>query len=164
MTRLTPMLAAALALTLMAAPVHAAPVAAAEPAPATTAFRADDPAIAAAVAEAQRTLPGFLELLVAPPAGAADFAVRFPLGGWEHVWLANLRLDDDRIVGDLANEPVQPGFAMGQQISVPLAGITDWAWRDGAGVMHGHRTTRVLLARLDPREARAIRSYMGWRP
>lgn len=144
---------------LLAAP---APAAAAEPAP--TEFRADDPAIVAAQDQAQQTLPGFLEMLVAPPAGASDFAVRFPLGGWEHIWLDNLRLEDDRIVGDLANEPVQAGFHVGQQVSVPLVAISDWAWRDGAGVMHGHRTTRVLLARLDRREARAIRAYMGWRP
>lgn len=127
-----------------------------------TEVRADDPALLAAADAAQRTLPGFLAVLAAPPPGAGDFAIRFALNGWEHIWVDDLRLADGRIVGRLANTPVQAGFRLGQEVSVPLALVNDWAWRDGAGVMRGHRSTRVLLARLDPAEAVALRAWLGW--
>ena len=158
MNRATMILAAA-AMALLA---PLSPVAAQGDAFAPAPVRADDPALVAAADEAQRTLPGFLEVLVVPPPGAGEFAIRFALNGWEHIWVDDLRLDDDRIVGRLANAPVQGGYRIGQSISVPLALVNDWAWRDGAGVMHGHRSTRVLLARLDPAEARAVSAYLGW--
>lgn len=122
----------------------------------------DDPEMDAAIAEAQRTLPEFLAVLNDRPAGADEFVIKFPLGGYEHIWVDDPRLSGDVLVGRLSNVPVQEGYAMGDEVRVPLAEVSDWAWRDASGVMHGHRTTRVLLPRIAPEEAASLRAYMGW--
>src|SRR5687768_751952 len=111
----------------------------------TVPIDADDPVMDAAIAEAQRTLPEFLAVLADPPAGAGDFVIKFPLGGWEHIWVDDLSVEGDRISGALANAPEQEGHRLGERVSVPLTEISDWAYRAPDGLMHGHRTTRVLL-------------------
>jgi uncharacterized protein YegJ (DUF2314 family) len=123
---------------------------------------ADDPEMNAAKAEAQRTLPQFLAFLANPPAGSGDFVIKFPLGGWEHIWVSDVVRRGQVLVGRLANDPVEKDHAIGDEVSVPLAEVSDWAWRDADGVMQGHFTTRVLLSRIDPEEADYIRAYMGW--
>ena len=40
---------------------------------------------------------------------------------------------------------MQEGHRIGEPVSVPLAEISDWAYRAPDGVMQGHRTTRVLF-------------------
>lgn len=122
----------------------------------------DDPEMDAAIAEAQRTLPEFLAVLRDAPAGTGDIGIKFPLGGWEHIWVDKLRLDGDAIVGRLGNHPVQEGYGIGDEVRVPLAEISDWAYRSPDGVMRGHRTTRVLLGRLAPEEAADIVERFGW--
>lgn len=149
---------------LLAAPLLAsAPVLAqnadADP---TVAFEADDPVMDAAIAEAQRTLPEFLAALADPPIGASEFGIKYPLGGWEHIWVGNLRRDGDRITGTLANAPEQEGRRLGERVSVPLADVSDWAWRSPDGVMHGHHTTRVLFPQLPEEVVEAIRQDFGW--
>ena len=123
---------------------------------------ADDPEMDAAIAEAQRTLPEFLAVLADPPPGASELQIKFPLAGWEHIGVDELEHRGDRIVGRLANNPVEEGYRRGDRVSVPLADVSDWAWRDADGVMQGNRTTRVILARMAPAEAAPIREYLGW--
>lgn len=152
-----------LALASFAAPL----LALAAPAPAqnadpTVAFEADDPVMNAAIAEARRTLPEFLAALADPPAGAADFAIKYPLGGWEHIWVSDLGIDGEAVTGALANAPEQEGHSLGERVRVPIAEISDWAWRAPDGIMQGHRTTRVLLGQLPDELATAIRADFGW--
>lgn len=125
-------------------------------------IEADDPVMDAAIAEAQRTLPEFLAVLDDPPRGASEFAIKFPLGGWEHIWVDNLRHQGDRIVGNLANAPEQEGHRLGERVSVPLAEISDWAYRAPDGVMQGHRTTRVLFAQFPDDLVAALVEDFGW--
>jgi uncharacterized protein YegJ (DUF2314 family) len=47
-------------------------------------------------------------------------------------------------------------------VLVPFADISDWAYRDERGAMVGHRTTRVLLADMDPVQRASIEEYLGW--
>jgi len=122
----------------------------------------DDPVMDGAIAEAQRTLPKFLALLADPPAGTSGYVIKFPLGGWEHIWVDNLRIDGDRITGRLANAPEQEGHRLGERVSVPLADVSDWAYRSADGVMQGHRTTRVLLPQFPKELADAIVEDFGW--
>lgn len=116
----------------------------------------------AAIAEARRTLPKFLTLLADPPPGTGEYTFKYPLGGWEHIWVDHVERHGDRLTGTLANVPEQEGYRQGQRVTVPLKEVSDWAYRDASGVMQGHRTTRVLLPRLDPADARAVRAAMGW--
>ena len=128
----------------------------------TVSIDPDDPAMEAAIAEAQRTLPEFLAVLADPPRGASEFVIKFPLGGWEHIWVDDLRIEEGRVVGALANAPEQEGHRIGDRVSVPFAQITDWAYRAPDGVMQGHRTTRVLLPQFPEELSAAIAEDFGW--
>lgn len=116
-----------------------------------------------AKAEAKRTLPGFLKLLAAPPARTRSYQIKYPLAGWEYIWVGELQLEGDAIVGTLINDPEEPGYKFGQTVRVPLKDVADWGYYNADGVMQGHYTTRVLLKRVDPAEAAEIRAALGWR-
>ena len=47
-------------------------------------------------------------------------------------------------------------------VRVPLADISDWAYRDERGVMIGHRTTRVLLPQMNAETRRSVEEFLGW--
>jgi len=168
MIRITrPLRRAALALTpalLLTAPL---PLAAQTPVSRETTdnivpVSAEDAAMNAAIAEAQRTLPEFLKVIAAPPPGVRDISFKYPLDGWEHIWVTNVSRRGNVLVGELDNEPVAKGYRLGQRVEVPLTQVSDWAYRGPDGVMRGHRTTRVLLPQLPPEQAAQIRQWMGW--
>lgn len=160
MLNLTSFLPPALVLAAaVAAPVQAEPRA--EP-DETVDVRTDDRRMNAAKAKARRTLPAFLAVLAAP-AGARDLSFKYPLEGWEHIWVDDVVRRGESLTGRLANNPRERGYRLGQRVTVPLSEISDWAYRDAQGVMRGHFTTRVLLSQLDPAEARQIRDNFGWK-
>lgn len=120
-----------------------------------------DPAMNVALQQARAGLPAFLQRLENPPPGASGFAIKYPLGGWEHVWVTGLTREDEMITGHLANDPLQAGHARGDRVRVPISAITDWAWRDGQGRWHGHHSARALLPKLPPAKARELRQRLG---
>ena len=122
----------------------------------------DDPEMNRAIANAKRALPEFLEVLEDPPQGAARIGFKFPLGGWEHIWVGDVRRDGTYLTGRLDNVPIQDEFSIGDAVRVPLSEVSDWAWMGRDGVMRGHFTTRVLLDRLNPDMANSIRENFGW--
>ena len=122
----------------------------------------DDPEMNRAIAEAKRNLPDFLDVLEKPPAGATRIGFKFPLGGWEHIWVGDVSRDGTYLIGRLNNDPIQEQYSLGDPVRVPLSDVSDWAWMDKDGVMRGQFTTRVLLDRLDPDTADAIRKSLGW--
>jgi uncharacterized protein YegJ (DUF2314 family) len=124
--------------------------------------RTSDPKMNAAIAAARRTLPKFLALLADPPVGTRDYTFKYPLEGWEHIWVDHVERRGDSLTGRLANIPEQEGYRLGQRVTVPISAVSDWAYRDANGVMQGHRTTRALLPRLDPADAQSVREDMGW--
>ena len=117
----------------------------------------------AAKAEARRTTAEFLTVLAKPPKGTTDIVFKFPLGGWEHIWVNNVKHLGGHLTGRLANTPEQPAYKEGDNVDVPITGISDWAYRDASGFTHGHRTTRVLLRRMDENQAAEIRQSLGWK-
>jgi uncharacterized protein YegJ (DUF2314 family) len=121
-----------------------------------------DPDMNAAIAEARRTLPEFLAVVAKPPPGVRDISFKYPLEGWEHIWVTNVQHRGDKLTGQLDNEPVAEGYRLGQQVEVPLSQVSDWSYRGADGVMRGHRTTRVILGKLPADEAAQIRAWMGW--
>ncbi|QUL37021.1 DUF2314 domain-containing protein [Erythrobacter sp. JK5] len=121
-----------------------------------------DAAMNAAKDEARETLDQWLAVLADPPEGASDILFKFPLGGWEHIWVGNVARDGDTLTGNLANAPHSEGYAYGDPVRVPLTQVSDWTWRDATGYVHGHRTTRVLFDQLDPETVEAIKRDFGW--
>jgi uncharacterized protein YegJ (DUF2314 family) len=124
--------------------------------------QASDARMNAAIAEAKATLPDFLSAYRSGRFDAASFVIKYPLGGWEHIWVEITSIDQDGVTGRLSNVPAQPEYKLGQVVHVPLSEVSDWAYRDKAGVMVGHRTTRVILPQLGADERRATEEYLGW--
>jgi uncharacterized protein YegJ (DUF2314 family) len=124
--------------------------------------RRDDPAMVAAIAEARRTLPEFLRMLAHPDPLVSNVVFKYPLEGKEHIWVDHVARDGDTLTGRLANEPVLPGYTYQQDVRVKLSEISDWAYRDAAGIMQGHRTTRAMMERIDPALAKDIREDFRW--
>ena len=106
---------------------------------------ADDPDVNAAIAQGKRNVPDFLAALSDPDAFNITF--KFPLGGYEHIWVINVRRDGDYLTGVLDNAPIQKGWAKGDAVRVPVAEISDFFFCDADSKPHGHYTTKVFLDR-----------------
>jgi uncharacterized protein YegJ (DUF2314 family) len=122
----------------------------------------EDPEMNAAIAAARKNIPQFLAVLSTKDDNISDIGFKYPLGGWEHIWVANVRKEGAFLVGELSNEPAQEGYKIDDTVKVPLATVSDWAYRDKNGVMQGHYTTKVLLDRIDPQEAASIKESFKW--
>ncbi len=105
----------------------------------------DDPDVNAAIAEAKRTTPAFLTALNDPDSYNITF--KYPLGGFEHIWVDNVRRDGAFLTGNLANDPVQEGWKRGDAVRVPAADLSDYFYCDADGAPHGHFTTIVFIDR-----------------
>jgi uncharacterized protein YegJ (DUF2314 family) len=127
-----------------------------------TSIDANDARMNAATAEARATLPDFVSAYRSGRFDPGSFVIKYPLGGWEHIWVEVDSIDEDAVHGRLSNVPAQPGYRQGQPVQVPLAEISDWAYRDERGVMVGHRTTRVLLPQMKPDVRRSVEEFLGW--
>jgi len=96
---------------------------------ATMFFSTRDAQMNAAIAEARRTLPQFIEAL---RAGRGDsFAIKAAFdtieGSREHMWLTDLTFRGGRFVGTLMNDPYDvPGLRAGDRVAVEEARGTDW--------------------------------------
>ena len=126
-------------------------------------IRDDDPAMLAAIAEAQRTLPEFLAVLAKPDPLITNVVFKYPLAGKEHIWVDDVARDGDYLTGRLANDPVLRGFSYQQEVRVKLSDVSDWAYRNPAGIMQGHRTTRVLMQTAPAAMRKSLMEDFGWK-
>ncbi len=122
----------------------------------------DDQEMNAAYAKAQETLPEFMAVLADPPPGTGSLAIKFPLAGWEHIWVSNVSYSNGVFTGTLDNVPLQEEWSLGDRVEVPMEDVSDWGYFGTDETMHGHFTTRVLLTRIDPQTAADIRREFGW--
>ncbi|MGE0045422.1 MAG: YegJ family protein [Hyphomonadaceae bacterium] len=127
----------------------------------------DDAEMNAARAEARRTYPMFLAQFRAASPGARqrDYMVKLGLDGvfgrLEHIWVDNLHIEGDRIVGALANEPVElANMFRGSPVVVEEARVSDWAIISPQG-MYGNFTTRVMMRDIAPDEAARLREVLA---
>ncbi len=121
-----------------------------------------DPVMNTAIAEAKKSLPDFIAKLDASKGGLPDATFKYPLAGWEHIWVNDVKHEGDFLIGTLANQPAEPGYKIGDPVRVAIKDVSDWGYRDPAGKMQGHYTTRVLLTQIDPQEAASIKESFGW--
>jgi uncharacterized protein YegJ (DUF2314 family) len=117
-----------------------------------------------AVARARETLPAFWdEYEVAGDSGGFLLKVACPTpdDDLEHIWVDSIVREGERLEGRLTNEPnSMPGLHARDRIAFGEADISDWAYPCARGY-HGHFTTRVIMACLDPREAAEIRKMLA---
>lgn len=85
-----------------------------------------------AIAEARRTLDGFLALSKKPPEGASNFKLKVMLsddGGVEHFWFIPFKETKDGFAGVLANDPqIVKSVVAGKVYSFKREQITDWGY------------------------------------
>lgn len=109
-------------------------------------------------------LPDFYRRLASPGAEESDFMVKFdilPGEEAEFVWAGALDRSTTPMTGVLVNQPEYTRHRIGQRVPIAESDIIDWSYFRGR-VMQGAYTQRVLLDRMDPREADRIRRDLGW--
>ncbi len=139
-------------------------------------YEASDAAMNAAIAEAQRWTPAFLaDFRQTPAYDRASYSLKVglptPFGGFEHIWVDQLRYENDQLVGALANQPVElPGLRLGSRVVIDEAQISDWMIVRGE-LAYGAYTMRVMLDDLPREDADAMRAFLArdpvppdWRP
>lgn len=106
----------------------------------------EDPRLKAAVEEARRRYPEFVEAF---KAGAGeDFSVKAPVRAGDRkelIWVKVAGFEPTVIHGELANEPVSlGGLKLGDRVEIPVEDLADWVYlRDGEPV--GLFTQAVIL-------------------
>ena len=105
----------------------------------------DDPRMKAAVDEAKRRWPEFLEAYAARD--GESFAIKAPVSdgrNTEFIWIEVAEVDGENIAGDLANDPVDLQFMkLGSRVRTTFDKLNDWAYiKDGDLV--GGFTVKVL--------------------
>jgi len=127
-----------------------------------------DPAMSAAIAEAQASLETFKRVLAAPPPNAKSFSVKVGFawgtsGDREHIWLTEPKLDGASVSGTINNEPVDAtNLTLGQAVTAPQKDISDWMYVED-GVLRGGYTLRVLLRKMSPEARQKMLEGMGFR-
>lgn len=109
----------------------------------------EDPELKAAVEEARRRWPEFVNALSRREPGQ-NFGVKAPItreGLTEYIWISVDKLEGDTIQGRIDNDPVNLGdLKSGDAISVSVDEVNDWVFSNGE-VINGMFTTKVLLKR-----------------
>lgn len=111
--------------------------------------RSDDALVNAAMDEARRRLPEFLDAIreQRSPNGIYGFKARFAAGdgGAECIWLSLKSVSATHLIGVIENFPKAAHIpAKGETVRVPLGDVVDWAWQEAPGKTHGLFTERAL--------------------
>jgi uncharacterized protein YegJ (DUF2314 family) len=119
-----------------------------------------DPEMAAAIAQAQETLPQFWQVYEAREHGESDFVLVVRIadkGRVEHFVITDFERHDGKTMVTLRSDPkVVSGVKRGDRIEIPAADITDWRYvRDGKEV--GMRTAKVLLKQMPADQVQALK-------
>ncbi len=118
-----------------------------------------DPDMAAAMARARASLPKFLALADAPPAGASGFSVKIAVrdgAETEYFWIFAFARKAGGFSGTVNNRPrYVRNVAFGQSISFAERDIVDWLYHED-DKMKGSFTTCAILRREPRRDADAM--------
>jgi len=109
----------------------------------------DDAQVQAAVVEARRRWPEFVEAFNHRRKGQA-FSIKVPFAAEdkdEFMWVEVLRIQGSQVQGRLANEPRNlPNLKMGDPVTVSVDDLNDWLYIDGRNRFGGF-TAAVLRGR-----------------
>ncbi|MBI1360890.1 MAG: DUF2314 domain-containing protein [Alphaproteobacteria bacterium] len=126
--------------------------------------------MAAATAEARAHLGYFWRHESAPEDSEYDFRLKVSLPrrdgqpGDAQVWVEAVAKEGGAYSGQLAAETAElPGVERGETVDFTEAQIIDWSFVS-AERLYGHYTTRVLLPRMPPERADAMRSMLAENP
>lgn len=130
------------------------------PKPALVHIPDSDPEMAAAIAQAQATLPQFWQVFKTREHGESDFLLVIRItdqGRTERFVLTEFEHRDGKTFGTIRSEPkIVTTVKRGDRIEIPATDITDWRYvRDGKEV--GLRTAKILLKRLPAEQVQAVK-------
>ncbi len=119
----------------------------------------------AAIAEARATLDEFVARMENPEPGDSDFAIKVAItdpNGTEHFWANNVEVVGPGFTATINNDPnIVRSVRLGQRVRARLDEVSDWMYTSN-GRMVGNRTLRVLLTKMSPEEAAAVKRQVGW--
>lgn len=125
---------------------------------------ANDPAMAAAIRGARRTLSEFLALAKRPGPTMNGFAVKIALGadiGAEFFWIHPFAHVGESFIGQINTIPrAVVTLKIGDTIAFRKNEIVDWMYVD-AGRMHGNYSARAILKSAPPRDRDAFKRRFG---
>lgn len=118
--------------------------------------QSDDDEMNKAIAKAQDTYAGFVNIIREKKydEGVASVKLRYPVpdGGGEHIWATDLFVKGDNIYGVIDNEPARiNNIKMGDTVLIEQAQISDWVYGE-KGILRGGYTIRVLRNQMSPQE------------
>jgi len=106
----------------------------------------EDPRMQAAVDEARRRWPEFVAAF--ETRGPEHFSVKSPItagGNTEFIWIEVTAIENDTILGTLANDPMDLGrLKLGSRVRTSAAELNDWIFFDEKDAMHGGFTIKVV--------------------
>jgi uncharacterized protein YegJ (DUF2314 family) len=119
----------------------------------------DDPEMVAAMRKGRDTVSEFVNALLGPPAGSADFAIKkgFPAGKREEfIWVTDVKLTRDGFRGVIGNAPVWvEDLQVGDTVAVRRDEVVDWMYVRNNQLVGGF-TVRVLFNRETPAKQREM--------
>lgn len=109
--------------------------------------------------KAQDTYRELITALQNPKPTMDGFAVKKPFragGGFEHIWVGEVRWDGSAFTGTVNNEPVDTKeVRFGQTVTVRPDEISDWMYIDN-GTLKGGYTIRALYHEASAKEKRDL--------
>jgi len=127
----------------------------------------NDTEMNAAIQEAKKTLPLFIQAFQSPTPTQTWFAIKvaFPFGDSgsnEHMWVSKLSLSENQFEGILANEPVDiKDMHFGDRVTVDVQDISDWMIIDDGRLLGGF-TIHVLRNRTNGDERKQFDAEFGY--
>ncbi|QIF04814.1 DUF2314 domain-containing protein [Roseimicrobium sp. ORNL1] len=123
-----------------------------------------DPDMAAAIAEARRTLPEFWKVFDKRERGESDFAMKVKITDGdivEYFWLIDLERGGGKTMGTINNTPNGvTNVKLGDRIEIPEVDIADWLYfREGK--MVGNRTLKPLFKEMPAEEVARLKEMMA---
>jgi len=110
----------------------------------------DDPLMLAAIAEAKRTWPHFLELFARYPKDSlVKFRLRVESGEIENVWGDLLELEGDRLTAYLRTPPVGRVSLPSRELTFPVEEVVDWQVMVEDGSLRGGFTQQATIRILE---------------
>jgi uncharacterized protein YegJ (DUF2314 family) len=114
-----------------------------------------------AVQSARASLPVFWGRLAENPGASPDefglkVVFKTPDGGYEDVWLSDIKREGARVTGRLNYEPDSlPNMHRAQIVPIVEGNIVDWTFKEGRK-RYGHFTTRVMAKAHPDEEAKTL--------
>jgi uncharacterized protein YegJ (DUF2314 family) len=124
---------------------------------------ADDAEMEAAIRTARGKLGQFWAVFEKPENGEKDFAFKVRIKdshGVEHFWVTDLRRDNGKVYGKIANDPeFVTSVKIGQEIEIPEEDISDWMYVRN-DKMIGNYTLRALFKKMPKAEVEKFKAVM----